>query len=75
MSFKLQVNVSDELVEKIDIIAKALGVSRSSLCAIWIGQGALGYEKAFDTLERMGNNSVSEFNNIVKGIADEDTKD
>lgn len=74
MSFKLQVNVSDDLVEKIDIIAKALGVSRSSLCAIWIGQGALGYEKVFDTLERMGSASVEDFRKAVKETY-EDKKD
>lgn len=42
---KVQVNLSDELVSKIDSFAKAMGVSRSALCGVWIGQTVMSMEK------------------------------
>ena len=45
---RVQVNVADEMVERIDYYAKKLGVSRSSLCSVLIGQGIMGYDKAFE---------------------------
>lgn len=65
---KVQVNLSDELVKKIDEYAKVMGVSRSALCAVWIGQGALGYEKTFDIFQSTLGASLS------KLTADEKTK-
>lgn len=43
---RIQVNVSDEMVKRIDVIASLLGVSRSAMCAVFIGQGVVSYEKA-----------------------------
>lgn len=40
---KVQVNVSDEMVKLIDEYAEMMGVTRSSLCAIFIGQGVMEY--------------------------------
>ena len=45
---KLQVNVSDELVKEIDNYAKAIGMSRSGLCAYFIGQGMFGIKKGIE---------------------------
>lgn len=45
---KLQVNVSDELVKKIDEYSKLMGISRSSLCATWIGEGVMDYNKRYE---------------------------
>lgn len=56
---KVQVNVSDELVKKIDEYAKIMGISRSALCAVWIGQGVLGYEKTFDIFQSTFGESLS----------------
>lgn len=50
---KVQVQVNDELVKKIDFYAKTLGMSRSSLCALFIGQGVLGYSKAFEAIDTL----------------------
>lgn len=50
---KLQITVNDAIVPQIDALAKALGVSRSALCAIWIGQGLLGYKKAQQLVENL----------------------
>lgn len=51
---RVQVNVSDELVEKIDNYAKTMGVSRSALCSVFIGQGVMGYDKSFQLVENLG---------------------
>lgn len=45
---KLQITVSDELCERIDRYAKMMGQPRSSLCAVWIGQGVMGFDKAME---------------------------
>ena len=41
---KVQINLNDDLVKKIDKIADDIGVSRSSLCAVWIGSAINGYD-------------------------------
>ena len=44
---KIQVNLSNELLEKLDYICKSLGVSRSAFCALWIGRKrGMSYGKA-----------------------------
>lgn len=48
MRMRLQVMVSDEMVQRIDSYAKKMGVSRSSLCSMLIGQGIMGYDKAYE---------------------------
>lgn len=60
---KLQITVADELVEQIDNYAKMMGVSRSALCAIWIGQGVMTYNKSyqiFDNLKEQFNKKIFE---------------
>ena len=51
---RVQINLNDDIVRKIDEYAAAIGQSRSAVCAMWIGQNVLGIEKATATLERMG---------------------
>ena len=51
---RLQVNVSDELVKQIDKYADMMGISRSALCATFIGQGVLGYNKSFQLIDSLG---------------------
>ena len=48
---KLQITVSDELCERIDRYAKMMGTSRSAICAVWIGQGVMGFDKAMEISE------------------------
>lgn len=45
---KVQVNLSDELVARIDDYAKQMGVSRSALCGVWIGQAVISLDNALD---------------------------
>ena len=51
---KLQINVSDVMVKEIDKYAEMMGISRSALCATFIGQGIMGYNKSFEMLGSMG---------------------
>ena len=56
---RIQVMISDEMVKRLDRYALEMGVSRSSLCATMIGQGVMGYDKAYqlvnDNLDRLVN--------------------
>jgi len=51
---RVQINLNDDLVKKIDEYAAAIGQSRSAVCAVWIGQAVLGIQKATETLQSMG---------------------
>jgi hypothetical protein len=53
-TMKLQINVSDVMVKEIDKYAEMMGVSRSALCATFIGQGIMSYNKSFEMLGSMG---------------------
>lgn len=48
---RVQVNISDIMVERIDKYAQMMGVSRSALCSMLIGQGIMGFDKAFDIMD------------------------
>ena len=50
---KVQVNLSEDLVARIDKFAKLMGVSRSALCGVWIGQAVMSMEKTFETGQRV----------------------
>ena len=56
--------MSDELVSKVDSYAKKMGVSRSALCAMFIGQGVMTFDKSFDIMtslsEKLGDNLLAE---------------
>lgn len=52
---RVQVNLSDEMVEKVDGYAKKMGVSRSALCSMLVGQGIMGYDKSMDLIGILGD--------------------
>lgn len=55
---KLQVLVSEELVARIDKVAKIYGTSRSSLCASIIGYHLPEWEKSYkDEIQALENNA------------------
>lgn len=43
---KVQVNIADSMVERIDRIAEQLGQTRSGTCNWFISQGVLSFENA-----------------------------
>lgn len=49
---RVQVNLNDVLVKKLDKYAETIGISRSALCAYLIGQGALGIDKAIESMDK-----------------------
>lgn len=51
---RLQVNVADEMVTRIDDIASQMGVSRSALCSVAIGQYIMSLDKTMDILNALG---------------------
>lgn len=52
---RVQVNLSEEMVKRVDEYAKAMGTTRSGLCSILIGQGIMSYDKSMNVLEDVGN--------------------
>lgn len=52
---RVQVNLSDEMVSKVDFYARKMGVSRSALCSILVGQGIMTYDKSMDILDVLGD--------------------
>ena len=53
MTQRIQVNLSDEMVTKIDNYAAMLGMSRSGLCAYFIGQGTLAFETSLNACDEV----------------------
>lgn len=53
---RIQVNLSDEMVEKADYYSKKMGVTRASLCTMLIGQGLMSYENAVSVINELSNN-------------------
>ena len=63
---KVQVMLNDNLVEKIDGYAKMMGISRSALCATFIGQGIMTYDKSFSIMNDMGDLYKKEIEKVAK---------
>lgn len=63
---KLQVLVSDEMASRIDKRAKEIGVSRSAFCAMLIGQGLNGFDKAEDIISSLKEELKAEAEKAVK---------
>lgn len=57
---RLQVNVSDEMADKLSRYAKQMGVSRSALCGVFIGQAVIGLEKAEQVIADLGAKAQAE---------------
>lgn len=61
---KVQVIMSEEMVKRVDDYAKSIGVSRSALCAMFIGQGVMGLDRGVDMVENAFNSG--RFDDILK---------
>lgn len=61
---KLQVNANDQMVEKLDFYAGLMSVSRSALCAMLIGQGLMGLDKAREVVDSL----TPQFEEAAKNI-------
>lgn len=71
---RVQVNLSDEMVSKVDAYARKMGVSRSALCSMLVGQGIMGYDKSMDMLsfigDKIGDSLIAE--RALQEVANED---
>ncbi len=54
---RVQVNLSNEMSEKINMYANKMGVSRSALCSIAIGQYVMSMDKAYSIVEDIGESA------------------
>lgn len=68
---RVQVNLSDGMVERVDSYAKLMGVSRSALCSMLIGQGVMNFEKSMDIIGSFGDKLSDAFE---KALQDDETK-
>lgn len=57
---RLQVNVNDDVVKEIDKYANAFGMTRSSLCSYFIGQGIFGIKEGIKLGEKVGEKILKE---------------
>jgi hypothetical protein len=59
---RITITVSNEMAEKLDYYSGKMGVNRSAMCAQFVGQAIMGFDKAFemgakylaDSLEKSG---------------------
>ena len=54
MGFRLQTQINDEMLKKIDFYCQKMCVSRSNLCSMLIAQGLAGLDKAFSLMDDVG---------------------
>lgn len=59
---RVQVNLSDEMAVKVDNYAKKMGVSRSALCSVLIGNAIMGYDSASEVLDTLASKMAQSIN-------------
>lgn len=50
---RVQINLSEEMCASVDSYAKKMGVSRSALCSMLIGQGIMNYDNSYKIAEKV----------------------
>ena len=68
-NIRVQVSLSVDMCKKVDNLAYSLGVSRSSLCSVLIGQGVMGFEKGVELVQ----NSLNE--DFIRSLINEGVTD
>ena len=62
---RIQVNLGNPLLQKVDKLAEMCGVSRSALCSMLISQGVLAYDKSFEVMDSFKESIPKEFSKVV----------
>ena len=62
---RIQVNLSENMVKRVDALADNMGVSRSAFCSLIIGQYVMNYEKSVDVLKSVGLQIANQNNDDV----------
>lgn len=68
---KVQVNMEDEQVKRIDSYAKQMGVSRSAWCSVMIGQALMAMDKSISVIEKMAENAQMNMDDFMKSMMDD----
>lgn len=65
---RVQVNLSDDVANKLDFYCKRMGMNRSALCSYFIGHGLLVTDKSMDIISGMGNAQISGDDLMTKAL-------
>lgn len=71
---RIQVNISEVMLKKLDKYVELMGCSRSSLCSQFIAQGLVGWDKAFSVLEEIRDSAINDIKSSVLEDLDNDIK-
>lgn len=63
---RVQVNLSEQMVERINNYAEQMGVSRSALCSMLISQGIMSYDKSFDMIQSLDDRVGDDLSRLAK---------
>ena len=63
---RMLVTLSDEMADKVEKYAKKIGVTKSSLCATFIGQSIMGFDSIQDAVGKALKNPLDIENRQVK---------
>lgn len=63
---RIQVNLGDALLQKVDKLSEACGVTRSALCSMLISQGVLAYDKTFEIMDSLKESIPEKFTQETK---------
>lgn len=51
---RIYVTVSSEMASRIDFYCEKMGLTRSALCAYFVGHGVMGMDRAMGMVDKMG---------------------
>lgn len=63
---RIQVNLANGMVDRIDKYAELMGVSRSALCATLIGQGIMSYDKATEIVKNIQDKATDTLDKLAE---------
>ena len=55
---RIMITVSDEMAMKIEFYASKMGIPQSALCAQFVGQAIMGYDKAYNLIDDMAKKMI-----------------
>lgn len=57
---RIMITVSDEMAKRIEMYSEKMGVTQSSLCAQFVGQAIMTFDKTYDVLQNSMQSIVDE---------------
>lgn len=65
---KVTLTMSQDLVDKLEVISKSMGVTKNSLCTMYVAQCVANYNNTIDVVEKLASQIGSEMlaNNVIK---------